>query len=171
MRFVYAVKIVERNGRLCGCTQSGCLEAYSSASALVQEVQEHLNAGVLLPGRSQLLLADWFTHTQLHLLVLKGADTTLASHPLADINVKLIFEHAAKGDPMCVRLIAEVGLLDRHRRLLRAPRSLKLSVLPAVMTMQAADYLGFACVSFCRILDPEVRPAAVLRAMRLARRR
>lgn len=42
----------------------------------------------------------------------EGADTTLASYSQADINVKLIFEHAAKGDAMCVRLIAEVGHLS-----------------------------------------------------------
>ncbi|GLD91734.1 hypothetical protein PINS_up000267 [Pythium insidiosum] len=92
--------IVERNGRLCGCTQRGCLEAYSSASALVAEAQEHLAA---------------------------GADSKLSSHPMELIDAKLIFDVAAEGDAMCIRLIEEV-----------------------------AEYLGFACVSLCRILDPEI---------------
>jgi predicted NBD/HSP70 family sugar kinase len=105
-------QIVERNGRLCGCTQRGCLEAYSSASALVQVVQEHLNAGAMHHCSSM----DWW---RVHCLTRtacgsEGADTTLASYSQADINVKLIFEHATKGDPMCIRLIAEV----RHLSLL-----------------------------------------------------
>lgn len=74
-------QIVERNGRLCGCSQRGCLEAYSSAGALVLEAQEHVAA---------------------------GADSTLAAHALEEITAKLIFAHAADGDAMCKRLIAEV---------------------------------------------------------------
>uniref|UniRef100_K3W791 Glucokinase n=1 Tax=Globisporangium ultimum (strain ATCC 200006 / CBS 805.95 / DAOM BR144) TaxID=431595 RepID=K3W791_GLOUD len=92
--------IVERNGRLCGCSQRGCLEAYSSAGALVLEAQEHVAA---------------------------GADSTLATYPSEIINAELIFQLAKEGDAMCTRLIAE-----------------------------AADYLGFACVNFCRMLDPEM---------------
>lgn len=75
------LQIVERNGRLCGCTQRGCLEAYSSAEALVLEAQEHVTA---------------------------GADSTLAAYPLESITAKLIFKLAAEGDAMCARLIAEV---------------------------------------------------------------
>jgi hypothetical protein len=41
-------QIVERNGRQCGCSQRGCLEAYSSAGALMSQAQEHLRAGSLL---------------------------------------------------------------------------------------------------------------------------
>lgn len=95
------MQIVERNGRLCGCSQRGCLEAYSSASALVLEAQEHL---------------------------LAGADSMLSTYNLQDINAKLIFDMAANGDAMCIRLIEE-----------------------------AADYLGFACVSMSRLLDPQVQ--------------
>lgn len=75
-------QIVERNGRLCGCGQRGCLEAYSSAGALVLEAQEHVSA---------------------------GADSTLSAFPLEKITAKLIFMLAADGDPMCKRLITEVG--------------------------------------------------------------
>lgn len=78
---VWLWQIVERNGRLCACTQRGCLEAYSSAGALVLEAQEHVTA---------------------------GADSTLSAFPLESITAKLIFELAAEGDPMCTRLIAEV---------------------------------------------------------------
>jgi predicted NBD/HSP70 family sugar kinase len=43
------------------------------------------------------------------------------------IDAKLIFQLASEGDMMCAHLV-EV----------------------------AADYLGFACVNFCRIFDPQV---------------
>ncbi|CAI5712095.1 unnamed protein product [Hyaloperonospora brassicae] len=92
--------IVERNGRRCGCSQRGCLEAYSSASALISQVQEHLRAGRV---------------------------SSLSRYPEEDIHAELVFLHAAQGDEMCKHLIDE-----------------------------AADYLGFACVTFCRMLDPEV---------------
>lgn len=92
--------IVERNGRPCGCSQNGCLEAYSSASALTSEVQKHLRAGKM---------------------------SSLSRHSEADINAGLVFRHASEGDELCQRLIEE-----------------------------AADYLGFACVTFCRIFDPEI---------------
>ncbi|KAG6609886.1 putative glucokinase [Phytophthora cinnamomi] len=92
--------IVERNGRPCGCSQRGCLEAYSSAGALMGQVQEHLRA---------------------------GRDSSLANYSEADINVEFVFKHAAEGDELCKHLIEE-----------------------------GADYLGFACVTFCRMLDPEL---------------
>ncbi|KAK1948246.1 Glucokinase [Phytophthora citrophthora] len=91
--------IVERNGRPCGCSQRGCLEAYSSAGALMSQAQEHLRA---------------------------GRDSSLAKYSEADINAEFVFKHAAEGDELCKHLIEE-----------------------------AADYLGFACVTFCRMLDPE----------------
>lgn len=56
-----------------------------------------------------------------------GATSTLAAYSTEEINAKLIFEHAAKGDPVSFGLVADV-----------------------------ADRLGFACVNFCRTLDPEV---------------
>lgn len=36
-------KIMALNGRLCGCGQRGCLEAYASATAVVQRAQEALS--------------------------------------------------------------------------------------------------------------------------------
>ncbi|KAF1335680.1 Glucokinase, partial [Globisporangium splendens] len=75
--------IVERNGRLCGCSQRGCLEAYSSAGALVLEAQEHVAA---------------------------GADSVLATYPSESISAELIFRLAKEGDAMCTRLIVEVNL-------------------------------------------------------------
>ncbi|CAI5725939.1 unnamed protein product [Peronospora effusa] len=92
--------IVERNGRQCGCSQRGCLEAYTSASALKSQAQEHLRA---------------------------GRKSSLSRYFEADINAELIFKHAAEGDELCKHVIHE-----------------------------AADYLGFACVTFCRMLDPEI---------------
>ncbi|KUF76145.1 Glucokinase [Phytophthora nicotianae] len=100
------LEIVERNGRPCGCSQRGCLEAYSSAGALMSQVQEHLRA---------------------------GRDSSLAKYSEADINAEFVFKHAAEGDDLCKHLIEEA----RGHYL-------------------AADYLGFACVTFCRMLDPEI---------------
>ncbi|CAH0477348.1 unnamed protein product [Peronospora belbahrii] len=92
--------IVERNGRQCGCSQRGCLEAYSSAGALILQAREHLRA---------------------------GKTSRLSSYCETDINAELIFKYAAEGDELCKHVIEE-----------------------------AADYLGFACVTFCRMLDPEI---------------
>lgn len=37
--------IVERDGRLCGCGQRGCLEAYASATSIVARVSELIQSG------------------------------------------------------------------------------------------------------------------------------
>ena len=39
---------VERNGRLCGCGNHGCLEQYGSGTALVREAREAIEGGSLL---------------------------------------------------------------------------------------------------------------------------
>ncbi|OQR85787.1 glucokinase [Achlya hypogyna] len=93
--------IMVPNGRLCGCTQRGCLEQYSSASALI--TQAKLRA------------------------VSSEVATTLSTVPVESITAKLVFELADNGDDVCNELVAEV-----------------------------ADYLGLACVNFCRTLDPEM---------------
>ncbi|KAF0696524.1 Aste57867_12717 [Aphanomyces stellatus] len=93
--------IVVPNGRPCGCTQKGCLERYSSASAVIEQAK------------------------------LKAIDpsltTILSEKKVDDITAKDVFDAADAGDQVSIDLIAEV-----------------------------ADYLGFACVNFCRILDPEM---------------
>lgn len=43
--------IVERNGRLCGCTRKGCLETYTSATGIVRTAKERLE---LYQGKSLL---------------------------------------------------------------------------------------------------------------------
>ncbi|KAF0696525.1 Aste57867_12718 [Aphanomyces stellatus] len=93
--------IVVPNGRLCGCTQKGCLERYSSATALIQQ--------------ARLKAAD------------KSVNTILSERQPEDMSAKFIFESAAANDAVAKALVAE-----------------------------AADYLGFACVNFCRVLDPEL---------------
>ncbi|ETV73804.1 hypothetical protein H257_11485 [Aphanomyces astaci] len=93
--------IVVPNGRACGCTQKGCLERYSSATALIQQ--------------AKLKATD------------KSLNTKLSDLKIDEITAKQVFETAATGDSVAKELIAE-----------------------------AADYLGFACVNFCRILDPEL---------------
>ncbi|RHZ00660.1 hypothetical protein DYB37_003912 [Aphanomyces astaci] len=54
-------------------------------------------------------------------------NTKLSDLKIDEITAKQVFETAATGDSVAKELIAE-----------------------------AADYLGFACVNFCRILDPEL---------------
>ncbi|UIZ26619.1 hypothetical protein KXD40_002012 [Peronospora effusa] len=77
--------IVERNGRQCGCSQRGCLEAYTSASALKSQAQEHLRA---------------------------GRKSSLSRYFEADINAELIFKHAAEGDELCKHVIHEIIVLS-----------------------------------------------------------
>ncbi|POM61448.1 Glucokinase, partial [Phytophthora palmivora] len=113
--------IVERNGRQCGCSQRGCLEAYSSAGALMSQAQEHLRAGMLLS-------VVFFDHMPTSFVYsVAGRDSSLSKFSEADINAEFVFKHAAEGDALCKHLIEE-----------------------------AADYLGFACVTFCRMLDPQI---------------
>ncbi|KAH9162550.1 hypothetical protein LEN26_000878 [Aphanomyces euteiches] len=92
--------IVVPMGRPCGCTQRGCLERYSSATALIEQAK------------------------------IKAADKSLVTQLSSvdgEITAKHVFDAADAGDVIAKELIAE-----------------------------AADYLGFACVNFCRILDPEL---------------
>ncbi|OQS03848.1 glucokinase [Thraustotheca clavata] len=97
--------IMVPNGRLCGCSQRGCLEAYSSATALI--------------GQAKLRATN------------SEVSSALSSVSVDEINAKMIFEFAANGDQVCKELIDEVG-------------------------NDVADYLGLACVNFCRTLDPEM---------------
>jgi hypothetical protein len=64
------------------------------------------------------------------------------------IDAELIFKVAAEGDAMCNRLIEEVCSCSRNHQEV----SHKFSLV-----IQAAEYLGFACVNFSRSLDPQVR--------------
>ncbi|KDO29200.1 hypothetical protein SPRG_19875 [Saprolegnia parasitica CBS 223.65] len=93
--------IMVPNGRLCGCTQRGCLEQYSSASALIGQAKLRASSSEVM--------------------------TRLASVPIETITAKMVFGFADEGDDVCNELVAEV-----------------------------ADYLGLACVNFCRTLDPEM---------------
>ncbi|KAF1775410.1 ROK family [Phytophthora cactorum] len=142
--------IVERNGRPCGCSQRGCLEAYSSAGALMSQVQEHLRAGSLLSN----IFGSWTVGilrifvTLLHEYV--GRDSSLSKYSEADINAEFVFKHAAQGDELCKHLIEEV------RGMLILVVSLIWLIISRCSIEQAADYLGFACVTFCRMLDPEI---------------
>ncbi|KAF0748891.1 hypothetical protein AaE_007209 [Aphanomyces astaci] len=93
--------IVVPNGRACGCTQKGCLERYSSASAVIDQAK------------------------------LKAVDPTLTTSlsqlKVDSITAKDVFDAADAGDQVSKAIIEEV-----------------------------AEYLGFACVNFCRTLDPEM---------------
>lgn len=95
--------IVAPGGRLCGCGQRGCLEAYTSASATARRTVEALRA-----GESSSLARDF-------------ADR------LDRITAKDVFEAAGKGDALANRIVDET-----------------------------ATYLGLACVTLCRILDPQM---------------
>ncbi|KAF1787973.1 ROK family [Phytophthora cactorum] len=127
--------IVERNGRPCGCSQRGCLEAYSSAGALMSQVQEHLRAGSLLSN----IFGSWTVGilrifvTLLHEYV--GRDSSLSKYSEADINAEFVFKHAAQGDELCKHLIEEV-----RGMLILVVASFGCHI--ACSIEQAADYLG-----------------------------
>ena len=60
--------IVKPNGRQCGCTQKGCIEAYSSASSTAARATEAIQAGAdsslkqLLGQNSEITCKDVFIH-------------------------------------------------------------------------------------------------------------
>ncbi|KAJ8566834.1 hypothetical protein ON010_g6292 [Phytophthora cinnamomi] len=89
--------IVERNGRLCSCTQTGCLEAYSSGGALVARVKENLLAGKLR------CYSNVLKHS-----VLYRKKSSVAGHPDSEI-AEVIFKHAADGDELCKSLVDEAA--------------------------------------------------------------
>jgi glucokinase len=95
--------IVAPGGRLCGCGQRGCLEAYASAPATVKRAVEALAAG---------------EHTSLAQIWQGGTGT---------ITAKDVFDAARDGDRLASRIAEET-----------------------------ATFLGLACVSLCRVLDPQM---------------
>ena len=95
--------IIVPEGRLCGCGQHGCLEAYASATNTAKRAIEAIEAG----EKSSLQK------------ILNGPDGT--------ITAKDVFEAAESGDALASRIVDET-----------------------------ATYLGIACVSLCRLLDPQM---------------
>ena len=78
---------VERNGRLCGCGNRGCLEQYASGSALVRGAREEAAGGSLLAR---------------DLLDRAGGD-------VAGITGPLISQAAAEGDAFAIEQLATLG--------------------------------------------------------------
>lgn len=74
------VKIERTNGRLCGCGQRGCVEAYASAPAIVARLREAVEA---------------------------GASSSLAGR--ADIAAQDVFEAAANGDACAQAIVSETA--------------------------------------------------------------
>ena len=60
--------IIQPNGRQCGCTQKGCIEAYSSASSTAARATEAIQAGgesslkQLLDANGEITCKDVFDH-------------------------------------------------------------------------------------------------------------
>jgi glucokinase len=79
------MKITLANGRLCGCGQRGCLEAYASATAVVQRSYEMLNDD---QGQSTL-------HTSLKMS--------------GELTARDVFEAAASGDGLAERIVDETA--------------------------------------------------------------
>ncbi len=79
------MKIELRDARLCGCGKRGCLEAYASATAVVQRTHEALNAD---RGRSSLhrLLRD-----------------------LGELTARDVFQAAAAGDELAAKIVDETA--------------------------------------------------------------
>lgn len=71
--------IVERDGRLCGCTRKGCLETYVSATGIVTTAKEWLNAS--------------------------DEKSELRNVPLEEITGKLITDAAGRGDALALKLM------------------------------------------------------------------
>ncbi len=71
--------IVERNGRLCGCTRKGCLETYVSATGIVLTAKEWLNAN--------------------------DAKSELRSVSMEELTGKLITDAAERGDKLALKLM------------------------------------------------------------------
>lgn len=95
--------IVVPNGRLCGCGQRGCIEAYASASSTARRACEAVKS-----GEESSLARDFG----------KQPDR---------ITAKDVFEAANRGDALATRIVEET-----------------------------ATYLGIACISLCRVLDPQM---------------
>lgn len=74
---------VERNGRLCGCGKSGCLEAYASAGGVARTAKEKL--------ASQL------------------GDSLLNKLPVDTITSKDVFDAASKGDALAIEIFEHTG--------------------------------------------------------------
>ena len=71
--------IVERDGRLCGCTRKGCLETYVSATGIVTTAKEWLNAN--------------------------NEKSELRNVPLVEVTGKLITDAAGRGDALALKLM------------------------------------------------------------------
>lgn len=69
--------IVERNGRLCGCTRKGCLETYVSATGIVITTKELLSAS--------------------------NEKSELRNVPLEEVTGKLITDAAGRGDALALK--------------------------------------------------------------------
>ena len=76
--------IVEPNGRVCGCGNLGCLEAYAGAKNIVERIQEKIAV---------------------------GRSTTLASATNAGMTLtpRMIAEAAQAGDELAIEIFAETG--------------------------------------------------------------
>lgn len=108
--------IVIPNGRLCGCGQRGCVEAYASATATVKRTIEAIEngwksafCGGLAEAKAENVLGTKF----------KGR--------LHEITSKDIFDAAKDGDALALKIVDET-----------------------------AETLALTCVTFSRILEPQM---------------
>lgn len=75
--------VIERHGRLCTCGRKGCLEAYASATGLIQSAQERMQE-----HEDSLL---W----------------SLAEGMLEKVTGRLVFEARDKGDPVALQVVED----------------------------------------------------------------
>lgn len=68
--------IIDWNGRVCGCGQRGCIEAYASGTSIARRVAEALAAG----------------------------DEPSSLRTLPEVTAETVSAHAAEGDPLATRL-------------------------------------------------------------------
>ncbi len=80
------VIVKRKNGRLCGCGRTGCLEAYCSATGVARTAREFLEAR-------------------------PNEDTMLRNMPIEDITSKDVYDAAIAGDKMAKEIFEFTGTL------------------------------------------------------------
>jgi glucokinase len=78
------MKIEMTNPRPCGCGKRGCLEAYASATAVVQRTMEALHAG------QSSILSEWL-------------------HQKKQLTARDVFASAAQSDPLASKIVEETA--------------------------------------------------------------
>ncbi len=95
--------VVERDGRVCGCGNRGCVEAYASGTGVVGNARTRLVA--MASGKGLPII--WHS-----LLALEGtasdAPVIILDEAFAKLTPAVVFEAAAQGDPTAAEVVADL---------------------------------------------------------------